>query len=598
MLLSKFIDTFNCVYSKFSKRSLFYKINNISLISHVLIYIDNFEDCLVDNRILDFICELCDINVQIMLSTRCIVEGTKNILLDRLNIQNCLKLFIVTAQRNGKLTIKNKRNLERFITDQLDQHTFSIKLVASKAYLYRNEIELIDAWHENKKQFLKDATNTNDSLKLSVYSSYNQISNNNLAIFIWCCFTLFPKEIDYNIFHAIFYNNLYDAKKAVQLLIKHNMIERTSKGYYMLQPIRDVIFSFIDIQDVQFTEKDPVEIIISFFLNDDTNLDEVFSIACYALIFLIRSKQYLQHKACIVALIKKCENLYKKYAYTALPLVEAINKHVLPCDMDFPREKLLIQLADLYHIVGDNSKALSYYEQAWDITKTNNSSETIKNLRKQCEIYRLFSQRENALRLINQAYDLAYKTSNYNEMIGIMWQKSEVYRLIDRDYDQALKTLLDLCKDKHLGSFPKIYDVFWSIGEIYQKKRKKRLAREYIKKAINGFNETNNSLGLGYAYLSLASINKGLKNSNSLNLCEDAIALFDKIGYDLGQAHAFLWKSKYYFKCDAEIALQNLNLALEAYSKVGYKSGVDETNTLITRLCHRENSICTIKKSN
>lgn len=584
MLLSKFLDTFDCVYSRFSKSSLFYKINNVLLYSHMIIYIDNFEDCLVDGRNLDFIYELSNINVQIILSTRCVVEGANNILLKNLNMQNCIRLFTATAQRHGTLTIKNKHNLERFITHQLDQHTLSIKLVASKAYLYSDEIELIDAWNKGKKQLLNDVVSKKDSLKLSVYNSYKQISDNDLAIFIWICFALFPKEIDYNIFNAIFYNNLYNAKMAVQLLIKHSMIEQTSKGYYMLQPIRDVIFDFVNISDVRFYGKDSVETIISFFLNDIVDFNTIFPIACYMLIFLIKSNQYFDHKTCIVKLIKKCENLYKKFAYTALPLVEAIEQHILPYDSDFAKEKLFIQLADLYHIIGENDKALAYYEQACDITKTDNPEETIKILRKQCEIYRLFSEREKALDLIEQAYDLANKISSHNEIVGITWQKSEVYRLIDKDYDQALKTLLALCEEKHLISCPKMCDVFWSIGEIYQKKRKKRLAREYIKKSIDGFIENDNSLGLGYAYLSLANINKELKNSDSLNLCERATTIFDNVGYDLGQAHAFLWKSKYYFKSDSKVALKNLNFALEAYRKAGYKSGVDETSSLIAKI--------------
>ena len=99
--------------------------------------------------------------------------------------------------------------------------------------------------------------------------------------------------------------------------------------------------------------------------------------------------------------------------------------------------------------------------------------------------------------------------------------------------------------------------------------------------------ENDNFLGLGYAYLSLANINKNLKKSDSLLLCEKAMNIFSSVGYDLGKAHAFLWKAKYYLKKDSKVALQNLELALDSYNKVGYKSGIFEVTSLITRIKHK-----------
>ena len=576
-LLSRFLDIFNLSYTGFSLNTLIYEIKIIANTFKVVFYIDNFEDCICDKKVFSFINELSNINnVQILLSSRCIVEGSYNLELKSLTPSICMKLFKNTASQNGGIIIKDNIKLKEFICDQLDKHTLSIKLVASKAYLYKDEIELIDSWKEDKKQFLKGEGELAGSLNLSVYSSYRHIMNDELSVFIWCCFAFFPHEITNNIFKIMFSDNYLMAKKSIEILIKHHLIEQTENGYYMLQPIRDTIFDFIDVQKIKFYEKDPAERILEYYLNECDNFEESFSIICYALIFLLRRGMYQNYKSYVIELLIKCRKIYIKYAYIALPLVDAVKEYILPNDSSFSKSKTYLYLADLNHIVGNNDLAIKYYDISKKELDDSEQVELIKILRKQCEIFRLYSNREDALKVIEEAYALALSLSDFNEMLGVVWQKSEIFRLIDKDYNKALDVLLELSNDKSFESFPKLCDVLWSIGEIYRAKNKKKLSRKYIQNAIYGFAKYDNVLGLGYAYLSLAKLNADLKNSNSLSLCDKSLMLFHNAGYDLGEAHCFLWKATFFSKTNIKESFINLNNAFSKYSRVGYLQGITD----------------------
>ena len=561
----------------------------------MIFYIDNFEDCICDKKVFSFINDLSNINnVQILLSSRCIVEGSYNLELKSLTSSICVKLFKNIASQNGGIIIKDNMKLKEFICNQLDKHTLSIKLVASKAYLYKDETELIDSWRDDKKQFLKGEGELAGSLNLSVYSSYRHIKNDELSVFIWCCFAFFPHEINGDIFKRVFSVNYLPAKKSIEFLIKHHLIEQTENGYYMLQPIRDIIFDFIEIQKIKFHGKDPAERILEYYLNECDDFEESFSVICYALIFLLRRGMYHIYKSYVIELLIKCRKLYVKYAYIALPLVDAVKEYILPYDSSFSKSKTYIYLADLNHIVGNNDLAIKYYDIAKKELLDSEQVELIKILRKQCEIFRLYSNREEALNVIEEAYTLALSLSDFNEILGVVWQKSEIFRLIDKDYNKALDVLLESSEGKSFELFPKLCDVLWSIGEIYRVLNKKKLSRKYIQKAIHGFAKYDNVLGLGYAYLSLAKLNADLKNSDSLGLCDKSLALFHNAGYDLGEAHCFLWKAKFFSKTNIKESFKNLNDAFSKYSRVGYLQGITDVEKTKKSILQKQKSLSSI----
>lgn len=575
LLLSRLLKAFGCLEGKNAEYELLLKIRDYVATHHtILIYLDNFEDCLNDKNNINLIKKITQVNnnVQIILSSRYIIGDVRNIEISPLDIDICVQLFCNKAHMVNPILSLDKVKIKDFIEHKLDCHTGSIILIAANVDIYQSWDEVENAWDFEREQLLSENGFATESLTTSLYFSYNRIKDDLLASSIWGCFSFFPAEISENILIEFFSDYPQQCKDAIIKLRRHKLIERNQLGYFMLQPIRDRIFCFAKQDSLQVNGRDSLDRILDFFLINEQYIKNHFAIVAYTLRYAISSHFNQTHADRITKVIRQMLLYCKTHPYEAIPLLYTIKECA----------EIYYYLGELHHILGNNKNAIEFYDKALN-SATDLSSERIAQIYcKECEIFRLEKNAKKALKLARLAQQISENTSYHELAISAYWQEGEIYRLINQEQDKALDFFLHVTKLPYFKQGRnKSSDVLWSIGEIYRKKGKNKLAHSYISQALKGYETTENIVGKGYAYLSFASLNGNKKNSNSLKYCEQAYDLFQSIGFELGCGHALKWKGNYLYRKNPVQATECLNQAMEKYTKVGYKSGIQEVEKLL-----------------
>ena len=577
LLLSRLLKGFGCLEGKNAEYALLLKIRDYATTHTVLIYLDNFEDCLNDKNNINLIRKITQVNnnVQVILSSRYVIGDVRNIEISPLDIDICVQLFCNKAHMVNPILSLDKVKIKDFIEHKLDCHTESIILIAANIDIYQSWDEVVNAWDFEREQLLSENGFATESLTTSLYISHNRIKDDLLASSIWGCFSFFPAEISENILMEFFSDYPHECKDAIIKLQRHKLIERNQHGYFMLQPIRDRIFCFAKLDTLQVNGRDSLDRILDFFLIDEQYIKNYFAVAAYTLRYAISNHFDQTHADRITKVMNQMLLYCKKHPYEAIPLLYSIKE----CT------EINYYLGELHHILGNNKNAMEFYDKALN-NATYLSSERIAQIYcKECEIFRLERNAKKAFKLARLAQQMSESTSCYELAISAYWQEGEIYRLINQDKDKALDFFLRVTKLSYFNQGRnKSSDVLWSIGEIYRQKGKNKLAHFYISQALDGYETTENKVGKGYAYLSFASLNRNKKNSNSLKYCEQAYDLFKSIGFELGCGHALKWKGNYLYKKNPVQATECLNQAMEKYKKVGYKTGIQEVKKLLKQI--------------
>lgn len=580
LLLSRLLKSFGCLEGKNAEYRLLFKIKNYAETHIILIYLDNFEDCLNDKNNIELIKKITQVNmnVQVVLSSRYIIGDVQNIEVKPLDIESCVQLFCTKAHMVNSILSFNKIEIGYFIERKLNCHTESIILIAANIDIYQSWDDVVKAWDFEREQLLSENGFATESLTTSLSLSYNRIKDDKLALSIWACFSFFPEEISEDILMAIFSDYPRQYKEAIIKLQRHKLIERNHLGYFMLQPIRDRIFCLAKIDAFQVDGRDSLERILDFFLIDTQYIKKNFGIVAYALRYAVFNHFGQDHTDQIAKVMNQMLLYCKLYPFEAISLLHVMDE----------KSEYNYYLGELYHIVGNNKRAIELYERALEVGRIAGdlAPERIAQIYcKECEIFRLERNAKRALVFARLAQQISEDNFYHKIAIGAYWQEGEIYRLINRDQNKALNFFLNITRLPYFEQGEnKSSDVLWSIGEIYRKKGKNKLARSYINQALNGYEIAENKVGKGYAYLSLAYLNRNKTKSNSLECCEHAYDLFNSIGYELGCGHALKWKGNYLFKQSPIEAAEYLSLAMEKYKKVGYKTGVQEVGRLLKRI--------------
>lgn len=577
LLLSRLLKGFGCLEGKNAEYGLLLKIRDYSVDHIILIYLDNFEDCLCDKKNIELIKKIIHVNnnIKVILSSRYTIGGVQNIEIKSLDIDNCVQLFLNKAHMVNPLLPLEKTKIRNFIESKLDCHTESIILIAANIDIYQSWDEVMDAWDFERENLLTENGFITESLTTSLSISYHRIKEDVLASSIWGCFSFFPAEISENVLMKIFPDYLKECKKAIIKLQRHKLIERNKLGYFMLQPIRDRIFCFAKINTLKVGGRDSLERILDYFILDEHYIKKHFSVVAYTLRYTVSNHLDQYYIDRLAKVMKQILQYCKSYPFEAIPLLVLMNK----------KNNYCYYLGELYHIVGENKKAVEMYEKDLEMCKVSeelNSKRIAQIYCKECEISRLERNVNKALELAGLAQEISERNLYYELAIAAFWQEGEIYRLIEKDQNKALDFFLGVTKFTYFNKGGnKSSDILWSIGEIYRKKGEHRLAYYYVCQALDGYEAKENNVGKGYAYLSLASLNQNETNTNSLEYCEKAYDLFKSIGFELGCGHVFKWKGNYFFRDDRKLAVEYMHQAMEKYQKVGYINGIQEVEKMI-----------------
>lgn len=288
LFMAKMAETFGCDQKKNIETRLLQVISEYSKDNIVILYYDNFEDCLSDNETIKFLDRVIHLNcnIRIILSTRETIGGTDNYLISPMSLEVCYKLFERKVNAINSGLVMDKSMAMDFIENKLDKHTESIILVAANSDGFCSLDEMIKMW-ESERDYLLDENGKEISLTKSVGFSYNRIKGSNLMVAIWGCFPFFQYEISEEVIYELFSDCKNECKQALLKLVRKELIKRTDYGYQMLQPIRDRIYKLAPEYEFEVNERKIHNRVIDFYINKNRCTD-YYGEAVYALRFAIK----------------------------------------------------------------------------------------------------------------------------------------------------------------------------------------------------------------------------------------------------------------------------------------------------------------------
>ncbi len=589
--LASLANTFGIAKSSNTENVFKYRISLLSANRKTVLYIDNFEDTLSDSRVLALLLEckrICN-ELIILTSSRSTVPSSYNYPIDRMNEDDCIELFTSIWMKSNTITTIDYSVLREFIHTCLGYHTLTIVLVASHSGDFDSIDQLKRIWTYNHHALTGfPTTSSSSSLLTAIYTAYQRIRDFNLAAFVCEVFLIFPQEIRKIIADRIFGDQ--DIQMALKEVKNSGLIGKKNGVYYMLQPIRENIGGLIRFGERhnKYNGSCVTEYVLERYLECE-NKEEIYSDIVFSSVFLLENALLQENEIVLLnRLLVSVKELFRRYPSLTLNLFTAIAANYQNLTPRF-----YVLMGDILHIIGDNNKSLQYYSIALMTAERGHPRIRADILRKQSEIYRLFNDKHRALASNQAAMEISKRTSYYEGYIKSLWNESEVYRLIDRDIHMSQKVLFEAKEECQrlicTGiSIMKYGDILWSIGENFVLLRRIRDAREHFMLARNEYEIHKNSLGLAYLYMSLARINRRHKESNSLELLQQSMAIFREMDYALGCGHVHYEIGKLIYTKHSDQTVMHYNAALEYYVKSGYIRGIERIHCELNRIINKD----------
>ena len=182
-----------------------------------------------------------------------------------------------------------------------------------------------------------------------------------------------------------------------------------------------------------------------------------------------------------------------------------------------------------HYIKGDLNASIEALKQSISLFEKINDPKTLvviqSNLgsiyKEQKDYLKAFNSFNTSLKIIRE---LKLKTSEAR----ILAEIGDIYCILD-ELDLAMEYFdesLIICVARKISKQNQIGSIFLKKAEIYYKKKQYNLAKEYSKKAINEFKETNNKFDLSECYILLAKVNKKLsQKTQALEYTNKALAI-------------------------------------------------------------------------
>jgi tetratricopeptide (TPR) repeat protein len=182
-----------------------------------------------------------------------------------------------------------------------------------------------------------------------------------------------------------------------------------------------------------------------------------------------------------------------------------------------------------HYIKGDLNASIEALKQSISLFEKINDPKNLvviqSNLgsiyKEQKDYLKAFNSFNTSLKIIRE---LKLKTSEAR----ILAEIGDIYCILD-ELDLAMEYFdesLIICVARKISKQNQIGSIFLKKAEIYYKKKQYNLAKEYSKKAINEFKETNNKFDLSECYVLLAKVNKKLsQKTQALEYTNKALAI-------------------------------------------------------------------------
>jgi tetratricopeptide (TPR) repeat protein len=182
-----------------------------------------------------------------------------------------------------------------------------------------------------------------------------------------------------------------------------------------------------------------------------------------------------------------------------------------------------------HYIKGDLNASIEALKQSISLFEKINDPKNLvviqSNLgsiyKEQKDYLKAFNSFNTSLKIIRE---LKLKTSEAR----ILAEIGDIYCILD-ELDLAMEYFdesLIICVARKISKQNQIGSIFLKKAEIYYKKKQYNLAKEYSKKAINEFKETNNKFDLSECYILLAKVNKKLsQKTQALEYTNKALAI-------------------------------------------------------------------------
>ena len=182
-----------------------------------------------------------------------------------------------------------------------------------------------------------------------------------------------------------------------------------------------------------------------------------------------------------------------------------------------------------HYIKGDLNRSIEVLKQSISLFEKINDTKNLvviqSNLgsiyKEQKDYLKAFNSFNTSLKIIRE---LKLKTSEAR----ILAEIGDIYSIL-YELDLAMEYFdesLIICVARKISKQNQIGSIFLKKAEIYYKKKQYNLAKEYSKKAINEFKETNNKFDLSECYILLAKVNKKLsQKTQALEYTNKALAI-------------------------------------------------------------------------
>ena len=424
----------------------------------LLLYFDNFEDVLKDDSIIKWLRSVSGIKgVSYLISSRETLVGiAKNITVKKLEPDAAETLFLQEWNKSdNSVKLTSSLELKEFL-EEIDRHPLSIVLTAAQGYRYTSLREIREAWKKSRVDLACLPLGESDrvsSLEVSIAHSYKAIQHYPEAKRIWGMMIFFPYGMRRENLCAIFKTESEKVKKAVERLLRLNLLEQQPEYLTMLSPLRGFIFNFILSKDEQGSKEDCGELAFEFFYHLAENaaenlfgdmhvqtlhplLDELRHIIHYTEWTLDEGDRW---KSYLYDLHLRLINFYQ---FQSLISCTMLGQYLVVYGVQMgntERASAHKSLGDLKSRLGQVDEAARHYEEAMELYRAEranlglaNTLQSLGDMRKdagQMEDAQAFYQ--NAINLYNDESDVVGLAYTYAELFEVYCYTGQEERLED-----------------------------------------------------------------------------------------------------------------------------------------------------------------------
>lgn len=553
------------------KQNIMAKLRSLSTNEPFLLYMDNFEDVLLQE---DFIVPTQDEKAEVvedsdpsvalivelvnalpkqfhlLISSRDVLTGFPSKRVEPLDDSSMLMLFQKVFEKAGG----NREELEReeSALTELIRHLSGLPLAAvlaaSQVTVSKSVRGILEAWKISGNPSVKvalDQNPTQKSLKTALLVSYMHIGNNHDAKLLWGYLALVSQDLPDKLAELLLPNVF---SRAEERLITLSLADRNSRGdgLSMLEPIKRHAFEYDPGTEVEcLTQLTEVYLsLISECFGNQSKWHLAIEFSNDILFFfniLIDHKNELSYRLLndLFKYGRYINNLIIYRPKTALSFV-----------------KKVIADEDFFVHLEDEVKADLYAGQANCQYYCDLAESAMENYKKAQNLYESLGMKKQVAQTINSMGELEHKKNIYLEAERLYLDAKKIFEEIG-DTDGLATALINLgelyCGLERLASNQK------------EKIEKNKKAIQYLNQARRYAEQSNNMLILANVYYFIGeyySNQPGIGEESFLKYYNDALKLYEIEQDSLGQGNVYQAIGDAHFSSNPELALENYEQAI------------------------------------